>query len=736
MPYSAIAELPDNIQADYTPDEQAAYLRVFNAVYSQTQDELKAHLAAMGAIKKLRLKGVQVMRRASNGDPVVGGWAMYFSNNPQDLDSYDTYFATVSKLMLDYYLHAPLWWEHGQDNDYGIDPIGQRQITSIYRHGVFLEHNLHSNHFRIKDTQAAVDNGEAGYSSDSIQHYVERGFNAVNGRMDVWPFAGCSLTRNPAELALGPVVSIRSFATALRSLTPPKPEAREAQGRRSFYFVQLPPSKGANLMDPAQLAALAEFLGCEATPEAVAQALQALLTQLQGSDPATQPPPADMAAMAGALGLPATAGKSEIIEAFQAIQQMLTPEEDPKGKKLKLTGLKRFTALTQAEADDTPEEDDLPHFSGFEAEDEDEDDERPARRSEKRDRRVGFRHNRNSPRPGLLDMIGAITQLQGGSFQMDMPAFKSRGTGARAALRAMQITNGPSGGWYLNREMSQEILEALYADLVFEQLGVQVVPMDGIESLTMNRVQSGASASWAGTGQTVTPANGVIKAAVTLQLRELVAEAVYQNKWLANGGERAQQMVEDDIIKVMRRKKEYGYLYGTGSVTTGNSGAEPLGLYNTTGVTKTSLSSANPKLSDLIDAEGRIEDTNLEYTDLMWLSSKRARRYFKKMKAPNSSQPLFSEDWINNDIRALIVQDHPFITTTQVPNTTANDVTTTDLFLGAWENALIGQGQDLEMVVDTSIYVRERNTLIQIVDYSDFGVAYKEGFEILTDMKV
>lgn len=133
--------------------------------------------------------------------------------------------------------------------------------------------------------------------------------------------------------------------------------------------------------------------------------------------------------------------------------------------------------------------------------------------------------------------------------------------------------------------------------------------------------------------------------------------------------------------------------------------------------------------------EGRIEDTNLDYDSLQWLSSKRARRMFKGWTDANGN-PQFAEDWVTNDLKQLIVQDHPFVTTTQIANTTASQNITTDLFLGDWSNMLIGQGVNLEMVVDTSKYVEERSTLIQVVSYVDFGVAYKEAFQILQLMKV
>lgn len=751
--FESIDQLPEQVRATYTPNEQAEYLRVYNTVFQQTQDATKASAAATGAITKMRVTGVKALRSAPNGDIIAGGWSMKFSN-PTDKDSYDTFFGLASKLMLEYYPNAPLWMEHGMDNDYGIDPIGMRSAVQIYGFGVWMEHTVYANHPLFDETKQGLEDGEFSYSSDSIGHYVDKGFNEVNGRMDVWPFAGCSLTRSPAEISLGPV-SLRSFNPKLQAFILNKPsdlEAREARETKRTLIPFRNSSQGEMIMDPAKLAALAEWLGCDATPQAVLAALQQLMTQLQqqpagdaGATPdpaAVQAQEAMMSQLRAGFGLPDTAKAEDIVAKMNDIKALLG---QPARSKLSMKGLKNFMGLVQADLDETPEDDDIPFYGPDSDDDGDEDDAPVTRRSASsngngrsaQSGRFSFAINKKSKKPGLMDVVAAITQVKNGDVQFDMPNFKSQRTSARAALKAMNVNNAASGGWLLNREMVAELLNALYAELVFEKLGVKIVPMDGIESVTMNRVQSGASAYWAGQGQTVTDANAKIQAAVTLQLKELVAKSILENKFLKNSSS-AEQIVEDDIRRVMKLKIELAGLYGTGSVplASGNSGAEPLGLSNTTGITNTSLASKAPTISDLIDAEGRIEDTNLEYTDLSWLSSKRARRYFKKVKDANGN-PVFEEDWVSNDVRrALIVQDHAFETTTQVPNTTAGSVITTDIFLGDWNSMLMGQGLDLEMVVDTSRYVEERSTLIQIVSYVDFGVAYKEAFQILSLAKV
>lgn len=755
--FETIEQLPEHIKATYKPDEQAEYLRIYNAVFQQTQDAVKASAAAIGAVTKMRgATPVRSLRSAANGDITAGGWMMKFSD-ALDRDAYKTFFDTATDLMLEYYPTAPLWMEHGLDNQYGGKPIGKRSAVQIYGFGVWGEHTVYANHPLFDETKQGIENGEFCYSSDSIQHYAEQGFNPADGRMGLWPFAGCSLTREPAEESLGPV-TMRAFKSQVQtflSSIPSDLEAREAQGTTENLFTVRKSSQGEKIMDPAQLASLAEMLGCDATPEAVSAALQQLITQINQQPAAgAQPDPTAVAAqtamvneLRSGLALPETAKAADVAAKLESIRSLLKP---PTSRTLKMGALKKFMGLVEANLEQEDEgQDPIPFAIPARADrsdaDDYEEDYRPAsrrfggeREGASRSRQVAFRHIRGAAKPGLLDVIGALSQLSGGSTQFEMPAFKSRRSSPQQALRAMNVNNAQSGGWMLNREMSNEILEALYAELVFDRLGAKMIPMQGTESVTMNRVQSGAVAYWAGQGQSVSDANAKISAAVTLQTKELVSKSIIENKLLRNSaGNMIENMVQDDIIRVMKLRMELAFLYGTGGVpvAAGNSGAEPLGLKNTTGVTSTSLVSKNPAIKDLTDAEGRIEDANIDYTELQWLSHKRARRYFKGM-TDALGKPLFSEDWITNDIKELIVNDHPFVTTTQIPLTTSGQTVTTDIFLGDWTQMLIGQGVDLEVVVDTSRYVEERSTLIQVVSYVDAGVAYKEAFQVLTLAKV
>lgn len=727
--FDRIDDLPSDVQA-LSPDAAQLWMNTYNRVFKQTEDSFASTLAAWGAIDKRNFRTV----KAVDDGKTVAGWAMMFTDEDH-LDLHDTFFSHLSKLFLEYYPQAPLWYEHGFDIDYSIEPIGQRRrdMVGVYGHGIYMGHNLHTDHHLWARTHQEVVDGEHSYSSDSIGHYVDEGFNWINGELRAWPFAGCSLTKRPAEPGLGKV-ALKSFADQLQTLfenrprkshpTPGRDYRESAGGAKGGHATgdddgretRNPTSenKGNGNMDPELLANLAALLGVEATVETLVPALEDLIGMLQTEPEEGQAETLEQlrSAIKSAADLADDADDSALVDAVQDVIDMLTAGDDDDNE----PDYQPLAEAFRAAREHREEQNKVPFMH----------------KSSRWDK--GIKHNKgNARKPGLMDVIGAASQVGGGSVKFDMPAFGAR-ISPYQAMKAMDITTGENGGFVLNREQSDDILEALYAQLVLDRLGVESVPMVGIESVTWNRFDSGAQAYWGGAGQITPDAQGKVKGAVTLQLKEIVAVSIQQNRLLRHSSQRVEQMIQDDMIKKMGLKMDLAAFYGSGGVPAdgGSTGAEPLGLKNTTDVTQTSLASKVATPDNLIEAEGRIEDANVEYgASMAWVTHGKARRQFKKLKDADGD-PLYEESWNDVRVREMTLNGWPMHTTTQIPLTVASSIETTDIFLGEWSHMLIGQGEEFEVVVDTSNRVLQRETVIQIVSMVDFGVAYKEAFEILT----
>lgn len=193
-----------NIAPSFVMDdgERLDFERTFYNVLNETGDPLKAKLAAYGALKRRRF-GLAV--KSAQAEVQVMGWGLWFSDTLYR-DRQNTHFPPKTNLMLEFYPNAPLWYEHGMNAVYGTDPIGKRVHTEVYDHGVWVVHELFQDHPQYARTIKEIEDGVLALSSDSISHYVQRGYEPVQHSLNVWPLAGWSLTRNEAEPALGGVI--------------------------------------------------------------------------------------------------------------------------------------------------------------------------------------------------------------------------------------------------------------------------------------------------------------------------------------------------------------------------------------------------------------------------------------------------------------------------------------------------------------------------------------------------
>jgi HK97 family phage major capsid protein len=245
---------------------------------------------------------------------------------------------------------------------------------------------------------------------------------------------------------------------------------------------------------------------------------------------------------------------------------------------------------------------------------------------------------------------------------------------------------------------------------------------------------SGVDAYWGGESQAVSDSNPLF-GVVTLSLRELVARVRIPNRLLQNSTD-LETKVREDIIKRMRLKMDYSFLFGSGAkpAAAGNTGQEPLGIVNVPGVTNTSLGAngARPRLTDLTASILRLETANVEHSDNWgWVMHPRTKTTFLDM-TDTTGVPLLRASWSGEEATELM--GYPFYVSTQVPiaETVGSATTCSYIILGDWSYAVVGMGMDVEITVDTSRYVNERETLIQAVALTDFGVYYPEAFETLS----
>ncbi len=762
MPYSTLNDLPQQVRATLSLDEQGQWLDTFNRVFEQTGDEEKSTLAAWGMVRKDRARGGRswiAVNQNDDGTVIVKGWGMKFTG-VDDPDFYGTHFSTLTELLAEYYRDAPLWYEHGLDLDYGYKPIGRRHAVEIYAFGVWAEHILFPDHPLYTRTLHEIENGELSYSSDSILHYVDQGTNMANGEIRMWPLAGWSLTKHPAEPGLGPVTldgmaatvqevvnasarrieldgdtvltltSCKSVYSPQRDPTvpadiPPEtddPEAREAQRDDGPQIAQphdATPSISFRFseghdMTPEALRALADFFGVDATPEAVRAEMDTLIANLSGDEHDL-----DVDALRAALSIDAEDGQDALVRELTSMRALLDAEPEPEPAQQRSTynfhALRTARSLTQRGNDAMPRH--IPRGNG---------DQRGARSRSLHMPSVNTGQRAPSVEDAVLAALGVkpqgfrnatLSDVRARVFQMDRAAKADSGAGI-------------TGAFVLNAEVSQTIMEPLVNKLVLFQAGATKYPMPGVDSVTVRKQVGEPGAYWAAENTEVEQQDDINWAVATLNLKELRAPTRWPNRWLRNALGGVEGMIRNSIENSMRLKLEKSALYGTGSrpAGAGHTGAEPLGVRYTDGVTITDKSGAALDVDDLGTAVGTLEDNNIEESNTWgWISRPSLFRGFEYMKDADG-RPIMRNSWMDGVVAQSLV-NYDYHKTSQVPLTASK----TDLFFGDWQELVIGIGMDIELVVSEHRYIDTNETFVMGVGYFDTALMWSEAFHIHTN---
>lgn len=694
--------------------DRKAWSEVFREAYAETQDIEKAALAASGRVTKRRILG---LKSTGDGAPVVAGWGLLFTT-PDDLDLQRTYFDDDTQLLLNYYEGAPLWYEHGEDPSYGVQPIGKRLRAFVYPRGVWVEHVLDTTHPLFHRTMQELETGELAYSSDSLGHLVEKEFDDQDGRLGFWGLAGWSLVHHPAEPALGPVtVSLTQFAKALKSAR------REAPAQDNAVQPNTPSldnsNQGQTPMSPQEIfMKLAEVLGLPAdvSPEQLEEALLAAVNSFETSPDAAM---AAHAAMGGDANTPPD--PTDLAEKMKALYDMAVPEgkdampPEPIPAAMNYDALRSLTNAASAKAA-TSTKSAMPFATN------------PGK-SPVRDYSTRSSGAYGSPyqhkhiaAPGISDMWRDMRVVSAGG----------RGTYIGGA-KAMSYATGPAGGYVLTQEISDQILDPLRAQTVVMKLGARQEDLDGIQVKMVPAMQSAPDAYWVGEGQTVTDSQPQYRM-ITLVPKPLASLVLRPFNFFQNMTPNAERQLREQIQKSIALKIDYAALLGTGGAAASpNTGSQPVGLLNAPGVTNTTIGTGNgrlPTLQDLIGMQKNVDAANIPDGERGWAFHSSVRHVFTGM-SDSTGQPILRESWGKGEGAEIL--GYPFGTSNQIPInvTTGSNNNTSYIFYGAWQYMIVGLTTTVELVLDQTYAASLQQGLLAYV-YADVQLDYAQAFQVLS----
>ena len=728
----------------HSPDWIAAYAQALD----ETGSKDAAFLAAQGRAAKERYIGVKSL---DSDSAVVSGWALIFTDE-QHPDLKDTYFdpdTTPSTLMLDFYQNAPLFIDHGRDLTQRWRPIGQRINTKLYPRGVWLEHKVQRELFSAPEQYDAVladiKAGRYAYSSDSIEHLVEAGFDPRDGALDIWPMAGCSITTNPAEPGLGPI-TMGSFVEAMKSVRRAEKDTLVITTSPVADNVDAPLNSpelpnGVTQMD--QLDKLAEFLGLPAgsSTDDVQEAVEAYIAD---STAAGFPPD-----FMDAMGLPPGTSPDQAAGALRdysakCIAQRTAPQSNASPVNGTSAGDVGSFNMSQPDQPITPPRNYGALKESMQIGQKSAPVTRPmpyavsARADQPREyaTKAAFNINKNEPYLPFAytfhDMVMATKGQQRG--------FKSSGFGAKA----MSYSTGPAGGYILEQEISDEVLDPLRAEAVVFQAGARQEDLDGIQVKTLPAMLTAPAAYWPGEANTVTASQPVYRM-ITLVPKPLAVLVQRPFNFFKNMTPNAEAQLKRQIVKSMLLEIDRVALYGEGGAgTSGNSGSRPLGLLNMPGVPSVQLGQTDPTvnnngrapvLRDLVVADGSLDDNNIPTGGKRgWIFNARTKRAFTGM-TDTFGRPLLRESWGSADPDRELL-GYPYFVENQIPNnlTVGTNTDASYAFFADWQYLVVGLTTRVELVLDQTYAAQLLQGLLAYV-YVDVVIEYPQAAYVMTGVR-
>ena len=267
--------------------------------------------------------------------------------------------------------------------------------------------------------------------------------------------------------------------------------------------------------------------------------------------------------------------------------------------------------------------------------------------------------------------------------------------------RDLKTSPATQGGNLVQTDLdAANFIDLLRNSSVLDQAGATT--LTGLQgNIAIPRQSGSATAYWVAEGGAPTESQQAIQQ-VSMIPRTCGAFTDISRKLLIQSSIDVEQMVRNDIAKVIALEIDRAALYGTGSSN------EPLGLHNTSGIGTESITANNPTFAQVVNMESDVAAANALMGNLSYITGATIRGAMK-VKAKDSGSGLFLWDGNNtvNGYNAYM----------------SNQIEAGDLWFGNWSDCIIGYWSSLDLLVDP--YTHSTSGTIRITALQDVDVAFR-----------
>lgn len=303
----------------------------------------------------------------------------------------------------------------------------------------------------------------------------------------------------------------------------------------------------------------------------------------------------------------------------------------------------------------------------------------------------------------------SLRQAAAFEFECSEAAQKQYGKESRGMLIPSDVLNNrafstttPAGGPG-SAVVATELLAGSFIELLRHKAWLlkRATTMGGlVGNVEIPRQNAGNQAYWVGEGAAPTEGEPGTDQ-VAFSPKQLAAYTDITRRLLKQSTPDAEQIVRNDLIKVMALAVDYAGLYGTGSAN-----AQPTGLKSIAGINTMTLAGAMPTYDEYVEMETALATGDADVGAMAYVINPKARGAAKTtLKFPAAAIAQGGTIW------------EPGATINGYETSVTNQVAATDTFFGNWEDFVVAMWGGLDLMVDP--YSLSTSGGIRIVTFQD-----------------
>lgn len=259
---------------------------------------------------------------------------------------------------------------------------------------------------------------------------------------------------------------------------------------------------------------------------------------------------------------------------------------------------------------------------------------------------------------------------------------------SKSELRTMSVSSMSSGGALVPTEMASEMIELLYAKTVSLELGART--MEFSSSISLGRMNSGATAYYVGEAANITPSQPGF-GELRMTGKKIAAIASITNELLRNPSVGADAIVRDALLHAMAERRDLSVLRGAGDSN------QPKGVtkwinssnyFNSTGTTTAQ------KIADIVKAVRLVDESQIPLDSGGWVMSPRSKWSLFATLDSNSNYVFAAQ------LALGMLLGFPLRSTRQIPNNLGGG-SDSEVYFGAWNDLIIGYDKTTPMQLES-----------------------------------